>query len=135
MTIREPDRRKVHNRLVDVIGQPEADLIMEMFPTPDTASQIANLRAEMHIELAGLRAEFKDDIATLRAEVKDDIATLRAHTQMGFANVDTRFAQVDAKMAELRVEIHQGFRSQTIWMVATMLTLAGVIVASFAAFH
>lgn len=39
------------------------------------------------------------------------------------------------QVSKLRAELQHGFRAQTIWMIATMLTLAGVIVAAFAAFH
>ncbi len=135
MFVSESDRRKVHTRLVEITGESEADIIMEMFPKPELISQIADLRGELRTEVAGLRAEVADlrgelrtEVADLRGELRTEVAGLRADMQAGFAHADTR-------LAELRTEIHQASRAQTVWMIATMLALAGVIVAAFAAFH
>lgn len=153
MEVSEADRRRVHNKLVEIAGETEANIIMEMFPKPDLVTQVSELRAELHIEVAGLRHELHTEIDGLRHElhteidglrneVRTEITGLRNEMRLGFANVDAKFASVDArfasvdtKFADLRAEIQHGFRAQTFWMIATMLTLAGVIVAAFAAFH
>ncbi len=134
--------RIVHTRLVEVAGEREADLMMELFTNRELAEHVASLRGELHVEIAGVRGEMD----TRFAHVDARLAELDAKIDTRFAQVDTRFAELDAKMdtrfaemdtrfATLGADLQAGFRSQLIWMVSTMVALAGVIVAAFAAFH
>jgi hypothetical protein len=37
---------------------------------------------------------------------------------------------LDAEMQKLRAEMHQSFRSQTTWLMATMLAVGGFVIAA-----
>lgn len=49
------------------------------------------------------------------------------------AGVDVKLALVDVKIAELRAEVHQGFRRQQGWLIATAISAAGVFLTGIGA--
>lgn len=118
MSTYEADRRLIHNKLVEIAGPREADLMMEMFSNQDLTAQIASLRAELHIEIVGVRADTIDRLASIRT----DMAT-------GFANVETEFAKTRTTLAEAMARNERAMRFQLIWLVATMIAMSSIAIA------
>jgi ribosomal protein L29 len=74
-------------------------------------------------QLDARTAELRADISDLRAEMRTAIADLRAKMR-------TEIASVRKEIADLRTEIHQLIRAQTLWMTTTMIGTAGLIIAA-----
>jgi len=95
--------------------------------------------AELKGDFADLRGEFADlkgEFAELRgefADLKADVADLRSEMRVGFAQVNTRFAHVDSRMdigfARLDAKLERQLRVQLVWLIATLCTLGGLIIA------
>ncbi|MDT7802132.1 MAG: hypothetical protein QOI78_5565, partial [Actinomycetota bacterium] len=93
MAVSEQQRRELHQRLVDVLGTEEADVLMEHLPPtgwgdvarrsdvdqlgavlrPELAAMGSNLRAEM----AGLTVELRSEMAGLTVELRSEMAGLK----------------------------------------------------------
>lgn len=101
MTADASDRRLVHDKLIQLAGPREADLMMEMFSNTDVSSQMALLRAELHIELAELRTETIDRLAAIRTDVTSGLAEVERKMDERFVGVDAKFAGVDARFADM----------------------------------
>ena len=96
-------------------------------------------------DLEHLRAATKADIEQLRAATKGqfdlvhlDLEHLRAATKAEFEHLHTVMAEKFEKTAtkvelgELRAEMHKAFRTHTVFLVGTNLTMAGLLAAFFA---
>jgi len=99
MTSDEKTRFTVRNRLADHFDEGFADDLMSLVP-PFDISELAT-RAEMHAEFGSVRAEMA----------------------LGFAGVDTKFA-------ELRSEMHQNLRNSNMAMMSLMVALHGLLFAA-----
>ncbi len=70
----------------------------------------------------------KADLDALQASNKADIAALRAHVDVGFANVDTKFADMDKKIdvgfANVRTEIARSMY----WAISAAVVLLGGLI-------
>ena len=134
MATTEPARHQLYRRLSEIIGDEEADTLMELLPPVGWA-----------------------DVAT-----KADIEHLAEHTDMRFAAVDARFAavdkrfdQVDARfddldrsidwrisatesrmltaIADLRTELHRSLRLNlivTVGFLGTLVAVVGVVTST-----
>ncbi len=127
MATTEPARHQLYRRLSEIIGDEEADTLMELLPPVGWA-----------------------DVAT-----KADIEHLAEHTDMRFAAVDKRFDQVDARfddldrsidwrisatesrmltaIADLRTELHRSLRLNlivTVGFLGTLVAVVGVVTST-----
>ena len=75
MSISNADRHDLHNALGELLGEREANTLMEHLP-PVGWADVATKRDLDHLE-SQLRGDFRAEIAELRAEVRSDIAELR----------------------------------------------------------
>jgi len=99
MASNEKTRFTVRNRLADHFDEGFADDLMSLVP-PFDISELAT-RAEMHAEFGSVRGEMA----------------------LGFARVDTKFA-------ELRSEMHQNLRNSNMAMMSLMVALHGLLFAA-----
>ena len=103
-------------QLAPLAGEEATEAMLAEFPATENDELVTKqfLRAELaevRTESAGLRAEFaglRAEFAELRTELKGDVAGLRN---------------------ELTSEFHDRLRSQTQWIVATMIGLFGTMIA------
>jgi hypothetical protein len=105
MAIDERLRLNIHTKLTELLGSEEATALIEhIMPVPwhDVAT--------------------KDDLRLLRA----DIDVFRA--DMG-RDMDVLRADMGRDMADLRTEMHQGFASQTRWLMGYVTALSAVVLA------
>ena len=127
LTIAEHDRWLLHNRLRDVIGSQEADILMEHLPPAgwnhlatkqDLELTTALLRQDLQSEISGFRQELKSEMSEVRLELKTEISAVRL--------------ELKTEIADVRVEMERGFRSQTWKMVTSMIATQSISVAIMA---
>ena len=127
LTIAEHDRWLLHNRLRDVIGSLEADILMEHLPPAgwnhlatkqDLELTTALLRQDLQSEISGFRQELKSEMSEVRLELKTEISAVRL--------------ELKTEIADVRVEMERGFRSQTWKMVTSMIATQSISVAIMA---
>jgi hypothetical protein len=93
-----------------------------ILPTLATKADMEGLRAEMEglrAEMGGLRAE----MGGLRVTTKADIEGLRAE-------IEIAGLRTDAKLAELRSDMHKMHADIKTWMLATVITMVGTMLAA-----
>ena len=138
LTIAEHDRWLLHNRLRDVIGSQEADILMEHLPPAgwnhlatkqDLELTTALLRQDLQSEISGFRQELKTEISEVRQELKTEISAVRVELKTDLSAVHL---ELKTEIAELRVEMERGFRSQTWKMVTSMIATQSISVAIMA---
>jgi hypothetical protein len=121
MTSDEKTRFTIRNRLADHFDEGFADDLMSLVP-PFDISELAT-RAEMHAEFGSVRAEMHAEFGSVRAEMHAEFGSVRAEMALGFARVDTKFA-------ELRSEMHQNLRNSNMAMMSLMVALHGLLFAA-----
>jgi hypothetical protein len=121
MTSNEKTRFTIRNRLADHFDEGFADDLMSLVP-PFDVSELAT-RAEMHAEFGSVRAEMRAEFGSVRAEMHAEFGSVRAEMALGFARVDTKFA-------ELRSEMHQNLRNSNMAMMSLMVALHGLLFAA-----
>jgi hypothetical protein len=121
MTSDEKTRFTVRNRLADHFDEGFADDLMSLVP-PFDISELAT-RAEMHAEFGSVRAEMHAEFGSVRAEMHAEFGSVRGEMALGFARVDTKFA-------ELRSEMHQNLRNSNMAMMSLMVALHGLLFAA-----
>lgn len=138
MTIAEHDRWLLHNRLRDVIGSQEADILMEHLPPAgwnhlatkqDLELTTALLRQDLQSEISEFRQELKTDLSAVHLELKTEISTVRLELKTEISEVRQ---ELKTEIAELRIEMERGFRSQTWKMVTSMIATQSISVAIMA---
>lgn len=143
MAITEGDRHHLHQRLEEVLGEEEAATLMEHLPPVGwadiaTKADLEHLRAATKSDFEQLRAATKADFEQLRAVTQADLEHHRAVTKAEFEHLHTVMAMQFEKTAtkveleQLRAEMHKAFRTHTVFLVGTNLTMAGLIAAFFA---
>lgn len=113
----ESDRFALHDKVRQVLGAREGDILMEHLPPVGwthlaAKDDLALTRVEMREEMAELRTELKSDMAELRAELKREMSELRT--------------ELKTDMARLRADVERGFRNQT-WRLVTALTASNAV--------
>ena len=146
MPASERQRLMLRNRLIEILGEQEADILMESLPpvywhdlaTKDDmkAAQDARdaledrLLTEMNGKFVGFAANVHGEFANVHGEfanVHGEFANVRAefaNVRAEFANVYAEFKTLRAENREFRGEMALQFAKQTRIMVFTMLGLA-----------
>lgn len=117
MALSSTHRSSLHRSLAPVVGQAEAEALLDQFPAraEDDPATAGFVREQISVSNAQLRAE----IATLRIELHEEIWKLRA--------------EMHEEIGKLRAEMHSLIRRQTIWMASLVLTSMAVNAAVVAA--
>ena len=153
MPASERQRLMLRNRLIEILGEQEADILMESLPpvywhdlatkedmkaAQDARDALEDrLRTEMNGKFVGFAANVHGEFANVHGEfanVRAEFANVRAefaNVHGEFANVRAEFANVYAEFKTLRAENREfrgemalQFAKQTRIMVFTMLGLA-----------
>jgi acyl carrier protein phosphodiesterase len=145
MTVDEGSRRRLHDRLEEVLGMGHGDVLMEHLPPAGwgevaTRRDLDQLAATTRHELTALeqrlshRLDRMDDRLTRFAEQVDDrfarvedrfarvderFARAEEHVDGRFARVDEQFAQLEERFARQTAEITAAFRGE----ITTAMTL------------
>ena len=131
--ISEGQRLALLNRLCEVLGEEEANTLMDSLPPVyweqlATKSDLAASEQRLGNELHSLRTETAAEFKNLRAEtaaefakVHSELHSLRTETAAEFKNLRTETA---AEFKSVRSEMALQFARQTRTMVFTMLGLA-----------
>ena len=129
MPASEEKRLALRKRLIEVLGEEEAEVLMESLPPFDwhqlaTKKDLSVLEGKIEANKAAieaseerLRTEMDAGFANIRTEMDGKFAKVDA----GFAKVDAEFAKVDAEFTKLRGDMALQFARQTRTMVFTML--------------
>ena len=129
MPASEEKRLALRNRMIEVLGEEEAEVLMESLPPFDwhqlaTKKDLSVLEGKIEANKAAieaseerLRTEMDAGFANIRTEMDGKFAKVDA----GFAKVDAEFAKVDAEFTKLRGDMALQFARQTRTMVFTML--------------
>lgn len=87
----ESDRFALHDKVRQVLGPREGDILMEHLPPVGwshlaSKDDLALTRVELREEMGELRATLRTDMAELRAELRNEMAGLRGDVERGFRN-------------------------------------------------
>lgn len=106
MALTTRDRQQIYTRLAPVIGEEEAETLLDQFPsTADTRfATIADLQA-------------------VEARLDHRIDLLDAKIDLVEARLSARF---DVLEKSFEATLHKALRRQTIWMIATIVTVLGL---------
>ncbi|WP_419850673.1 hypothetical protein [Candidatus Poriferisocius sp.] len=132
MSLSEQKRHLLRNRLIEILGEEEAEILMDSLPPVywhDLATK-ADLKATNETIEAN-KAAIEANKAAIEANKKAIEASeqrLRSEMQAGFAGIRTemngKFAQVEGEFTKFRGEMALQFAQQTRTMVFTMLAFA-----------
>jgi hypothetical protein len=108
------DRQQLYTRLAPVIGEQEAETLLDQFPsTADTELVTVSRLAETdhRIDMVELRLDAKIDGVETRLDAKIEI--LRGDMRTGFAHLEKTF--------------QKALRTQTILMFTTIVAVLGLV--------
>ncbi|MCX6534060.1 MAG: hypothetical protein NTW34_07720 [Actinobacteria bacterium] len=139
MALDEAGRFRITTKLADTLGQDDAAALMETIPPFDwhqiaTKTDLANAvkdlatKSDMALEFSTLREE----MGIKFSQVDTGFARVDAQfTQVAisFAHVDGRFFQVDAKLSDLRTELHKTLRVHFLALITTMVAMNTMMVS------
>jgi hypothetical protein len=111
-----------------------------ILPTLATKADVEILRAEienvhltrnsdaklLRTEMAALRLELKADIDALRVSMNADSAAIRAE-------LENTTLRLEVKFHELRADMHEMHASIKTWMLGTVISMAGIMLAAVVA--
>ena len=115
MALTEQQRAEIYSSLADTIGQQEAEFLMAQQP-PGGWEQLATKR-----DLADLELKTQAGFVELNAKMDVQFAQLREQLAEQFAEINTRFAAVDTRFAELSDR-----RSRDVWAFVVAIVVMTV---------
>lgn len=113
MTLSERSRLTLYHGLVDAVGDEEA------------VGEMLSYFSPRDVEEPMTKEFFRAETAITQAEVQAEFAAVRAE-------MAAEFTAVRSEIAALEVNMHDGFRTLTTWMVSLMVTMMGVVIAAVA---
>lgn len=138
MSLSERSRSALYRGLSQAVQDEGAvEEMLSHFPARDVEEAVTkeHLRAEMAALRAEIQAEFgavRSEVGGLRGEIQAEFGAVRSETGGLRGEMIEEFAAVrreaTADIAGLRVELRDAMRSQTRWLVATMVSLSGAVV-------
>ncbi len=108
MALDEAARHELYTRLDELLGPGPTSTLMSLLP-PVGWADVAT----------------KDDLRSLENALRTEIAELRTETRTGLAGVRT-------EIAEVRIEMHDTMRRQTLTLVGAMVSISGITFAATA---
>jgi len=140
MALDEAGRFRLTTKLADTLGQDDDAALMETIPPFDwhqivTKTDLTNAvkdlatKSDMDLEFSTLREEMGIKFSQVDAgfsQVAIGFARVEAQfaqVAIGFAHVDGRFFQVDAKLSDLRTELHKTLRVHFLALITTMVAM------------
>ncbi len=111
MALTQRHRSSIFGALAPIMGEEEAEALLSQFPTHDLEQPVT--KEFVRAELAVTRAEIQAEIGALRTELHDEIGALRT--------------ELHDEIGALRVEMHQLVQRQTMWLVATIVAVGGLL--------
>ena len=126
------DRFVLHDKVRQVLGTREGDILMEHLPPAGwshlaSKDDIALARVVLREEMAELRTELKAEMADLRSELRNDMASLRTELKTEMADLRS---ELKTEIAELRSEMERGFRSQTWRLMGAVISSNAAMIAA-----
>ncbi len=107
MALTTRDRTQIHTKLAPVIGEKEAETLLDQFPS-STDTELATLADLKAVEA---RLDHRIDLVEARLDAKID-------------RVEERLtARIDLGLERLEKAMHKALRQQTMWMIATIVTV------------
>ena len=128
MTANEEERRRLFQRLEEVLGATEAATLMEGLPPIRwsdlaTKADLDGLRAATKADLDQLQAETKAEFERVRSETRNEFEKVRSETRNEFEKVGLRMEVMEHRlMSAFRDELNEAFHRQG---RQTALTLVG----------
>jgi len=146
MALDEAGRFRLTTKLADTLGQDDDAALMETIPPFDwhqivTKTDLTNAvkdlatKSDMDLEFSTLREEMGIKFSQVDAgfsQVAIGFARVEAQfaqVAIGFAHVDGRFFQVDAKLSDLRTELHKTLRVHFLALITTMVAMNTMMVS------
>lgn len=116
MALTTGDRQQIFTRLAPVIGEQEAEMLLDQFPSADTEPvTVADLRA------VEARLDHRIDMVELRLDAKIDGVELRLDAKIEILRRD-----MGAGFERLEKVLHKQLRTQTLLMITTIIAVLGL---------
>ena len=139
MTITEAGRHRLHEALIEKLGEEEASTLMEHLPPVGwadvaTKTDIEHLRVATKTDIEHLRVAMDAGFSAVRAEMDGRYETIEAKMDGRFealeARMDGRFEAVDQRFDTLEsrftAALATAFSSQMRWVVGTMIAFYAI---------
>jgi hypothetical protein len=99
-----------------------------------TKADIDTLRLSTKADMNALRLSTKADMDALRLSTKADTETLRLATRAEFDGIRTELEKMglrmDAKISDLRADMHEMHAAIKTWMLATVVSMTGIMLTA-----
>lgn len=136
MALTTGDRQHLYTRLAPVIGDQEAEPLLDQFPASTDAqlSTVADLRAvearlDHRIDLVEARLTAKIDGVEQRLDAKIDAVEQRLEAKIDAVEqgLEARLgAKIEIGLERLEKTMHKALRTQTILMLTTIVAVLGL---------
>ena len=143
MSVSESERSDLFGGLTEVIGEPNAEVLMSLLPPAPVGAlatradmhaetvmlrgEMAETRADLRIEMAELRTELRGEMAELRFELQGEMTELRTDLRGAMAELRS---ELQGEMVDLRTAVSaQINRGMITTMVSGFVVNASLMVA------
>lgn len=136
MSVNERQRLELYGRLEETLGREHAEVLMEYLPPVgwgDVARRhdLLLLRSDVDTAIAGVRTEMAE-VRTEMADVRTEMADVRTEMADVRGEMSAFRAEVASAIGDLRIEVHQQFNRQLVWLVGTILGCVGAVLGLIA---